>query len=150
MNFKTIKILIFLFLVGFFSNCSIIEETEIIPTLIGKGNLMGSENIAQQNIVISNEVSWLDLIFQMDTYNSYSSGFTETDIDFETYMLVAVFDQIYGNGGHGLEINSIYENDTEIIIDVEKVNPAGDATCVISQPYYIVKIPKSNKTVVFN
>jgi len=145
-----IKVFILVFGLGFFSKCSYIEETEITPILIGMGNLMGSENIAQQNLVVTNATQWQDLITQMDTYNPYSAAFSETNVDFDQYMVVAIFDQLYGNGGHGLEIHSINENDTEIIVDYERLNPAGDATCVITQPFYIVKIPQSNKPIVFN
>lgn len=145
-----IKVFILIFGFGLFSKCSIIEETEITPILIGVGNLMGSENIAQQNLVVTNATQWQDLITQMDTYNPYSAAFSETNVDFDQFRVVAIFDQLYGNGGHGLEIHSIIENDIEIIVDYERLNPAGDATCVITQPFYIVKIPQSNKPVVFN
>lgn len=145
-----IKVFILVFGLGLFSKCSYIEETEITPILIGMGNLMGSENIAQQNLVVTNATQWQDLITQMDTYNPYSAAFSETNVDFDQFRVVAIFDQLYGNGGHGLEIHSINENDTEIIVDYERLNPAGDATCVITQPFYIVKIPQSNKPIVFN
>lgn len=145
-----IKVFILVLALGLFSKCSYIEETKITPILIGVGNLMGSENITQQNLVVTNATQWQDLITQMDTYNPYSAAFSETNVDFDQFRVVAIFDQLYGNGGHGLEIHSIIENDTEIIVDYERLNPAGNATCVITQPFCIVKIPQSNKPVVFN
>ena len=60
------------------------EMTNIESTLIAKGNLYGNgaEGIVEQNVVISNQLTWNALIDQMDSVNNVSDGFTETEINF--------------------------------------------------------------------
>lgn len=65
----------------------------ITPELIGKGTLdgNGSENISQQNIVISTQTQFDNLISDMNTVNNVSDSFTQTTVDFNSFMLIAVF-----------------------------------------------------------
>ncbi len=53
-------------------------------TLIAKENLHGNgaEGISEQNLIISDQTTWNDLITQMNSVNNVSDNFTETDIDF--------------------------------------------------------------------
>ena len=135
-------------------SCSSSNDTPRIdtiePTLIGKGNLLGNgeEGIIEQNIVISDQNVWNNLIAQMNLVNNLSDGFTETNIDFSEYNIIAVFDELKGNGGHGLELN-ITSNSNNIVVDVIKLFPQGNATTIITQPYYIVKIPTSDLQIIF-
>lgn len=115
--------------------------------LIGKGNLSG-DYVAQQNTVITNTTQWNNLLADLDSTNNVSGSFTETNIDFNQYMVIAVFDEVYNNGGHSIDIISVIETSQNIEVDVEKLLP-GNATSVVTQPYHIVKIPKILKPVIF-
>lgn len=119
-------------------------------SLIGQGQLHGNgaENIEKSNVVIENTTSWNDLIEKMNTVNNVSDNFTETDIDFSQYLIIAVFDNIYSNGGHSIDIISIVENEINITVKVDKLM-AGDDTQIITQPFHIVKIPKTEKPIIF-
>lgn len=121
------------------------------PTLIASGTLYGNggENIVQQNSVISNQAAWTALINQMDSVNTISSSFTELNIDFDNYQLLVAFDQIRGTGGYSIEINNITENANTIEASINITSPGPVATMVMTQPFHIVKIPKSTKPVVF-
>lgn len=122
----------------------------ITPSLIGKGNLRGSgfENIPQQNTIILNNVEWDQLKAQMDSFNVVSTNFSETNIDFNNYLIIAVFDQIYGNNGHSIDITNIVEYENNIVVTVENLQ-TGNSQSTITQPYHIVKIPKTTKPIVF-
>lgn len=126
----------------------------ITPILVGKGNLNASEGISQQNTIIDNETIWTNLKNQIDLFyqpfgiNYTEQYFEETTIDFDNFTVITVFDQIYGNGGHSIDITSIIEYETNIVITIENLE-TGNASSVITQPYHIVKIPKISKPIVF-
>ena len=126
------------------------EPRVIDAVLIGKGNLYGNgdENIPRQNVVIYNQADWNLLMQKMDTRNPVSNSFSETNIDFNAFQIIAVFDEIKGNGGHTIDITQIIENEATITVTLQNLNTGG-GTSVMTQPFHIVKIPKSKKPVVF-
>ncbi|MCD1118329.1 protease complex subunit PrcB family protein [Chryseobacterium turcicum] len=126
------------------------SKNQINFQLIGKGNLMGSSYAPPQNTAITNSTQWNNFLNQIDSSNNHpSSTFTETNIDFNQFMVILVVDSVYPNGGHSVDIMTIDENSQNIEVDVEKLLQ-GDVTTVITQPYHIVKIPKILKPVIFN
>ncbi len=134
------------------TSCSKTDEdlNPINFTPIGQKNLYGSgrENIVQQNLIISNSKTWNELMTKMNSVNNNSEGFTETNIDFANFMVIAVFDKVYGNGGHSIDITKITETENKIIVTIDNVLK-GDATLVMTQPYHIVKIKKTDKLIIF-
>ena len=126
------------------------EIGNIESTLIAKGNLFGdgTEGITVQNIVIADQTTWNSLITQMNLINNISDSFTETDIDFSEYTIIAVFDEIKGTGGHSLELDIITNSDN-IIVRITDIHPDGNATTVITQPFHIVKITNSDLPILF-
>lgn len=147
------NILVILFTIILFScneEQNDINTTDIETTLISKGNLYGAgeENIGQQNLIITNQNTWLSLLNQMDSVNNVSDSFSETAVDFSESIVLAVFDEIRGNGGHSLELN-VSSNSENIIVDIIELNPEGNVTTVMTQPYIIVKMPKSNLPIDF-
>jgi hypothetical protein len=129
------------------------DDSEIVSiefTLIAKGDLFGNsaEGIAEQNLIISDEATWNSLITQMNLGNNVSDSFSETDIDFSEYKIIAVFDGIKGNGGHSLELD-IINNSENIIVKITDIAPQGNATTVITQPFHIVKITNSDLPILF-
>lgn len=150
-------ILIILMLFGLMTNCNKTDKglTEntlnlVGHTQIGQGNLYGNgeENIPQQNLVILNSTSWNELIDQMNSVNNVSGSFTEININFSNFIVIAVFDKVYGNGGHSIDITEIIEDETHTFVTVENILN-GNATSIMTQPFHIVKIPKNNKTILF-
>lgn len=119
-------------------------------TQIAQGNLYGAgaENIGKQNLLISDSSSWSELMNKMNTINNVSNSFSETSIDFDDYMIVAVFDDIKSHGGHSIDITRIVENEDSTLITVEN-KLTGNETTVMTQPFHIVKIPKTDKLVTF-
>jgi hypothetical protein len=124
--------------------------TKVESILIAKGNLFGNgtEEISEQNLIVSDQTVWNDLISQMDSANNVSDNFTETDVDFSKYTIIAIFAEIKGNGGHSLELNIITNSDI-IIVNITNLVPQEDCSNVITQPFHIVKIQNSNLPIKF-
>jgi hypothetical protein len=147
-----ISILFITIFIGLMTSCSETDEdlNPINFTAIGQKNLYGSgrENIIQQNLIISDSNTWNELMTKINSVNNNSEGFTETNIDFANFMVIAVFDKVYGNGGHSIDITKITETENKIIVTIDNVLK-GDATLVMTQPYHIVKIKKTDKLIIF-
>ena len=124
------------------------QSQDILPALIGKGELSGDENIIQQNTVVTNQVQWNQLINDMNSINNISNTFTETNVDFNNYIIIVSIDLVRPNTGYSININSIVENENNITIDIQNVNHNGGFSSII-QPYHIVKIPIQNKPIIF-
>ena len=122
----------------------------ITPILVAKGALHGNgaENISQQNIVITNQTQFNDLITSMNTVNNVSSSFTETNIDFNNFRVIAVFSNIKLNGGSTIDITNVVENSDNITVTIQNLLPEGDNP-VMNQPFHIVKIQNTIKPIVF-
>lgn len=119
----------------------------ITPTLIGKGSLMGSENILPQNVVYYNISGWNTILNSIDQFRL--AQFTETtNVDFNNFQLIAVFDNVYPSPTYDVSITNITENENNIVVTVTKTLNPSDAT-IVDQKFHIVKIPKSTKPVVF-
>ena len=116
--------------------------------LIAKGNLTGGEGIFKQNTVITTQTAWEDLITAMDSIKIVSDSFAEINIDFSKYRIVAIFDTIRPNGGWSVDITDITEYADSIVITYTNLD-TGDLSCSATQSYYIIKIPASNKPIVF-
>jgi hypothetical protein len=117
--------------------------------VIGSGNLTSMEEIPPGNNVINNQNDWNILINNMNSINSdTTASFTTTTINFQTHIIIAVFDEIRGNPGWLIEIDSIIENENNIVVDVINLNP-GSIQSSIRQPYQIVRIPITNKPIIF-
>jgi hypothetical protein len=136
-------------LIGF-SGCKTEENTVISYTVIAQNNLYGAgrEGFVRQNIVIRDNAAWQNLINQINAVNNTSETFTETNINFSEYMIVAVFDEVKGNGGWSIDITNIENQENQIVVNLTNLK-TGNAASVITQPYQIVKIPVSNKEIIF-
>jgi hypothetical protein len=117
--------------------------------LIAKGNISGEEEIPEQNSVITTQIAWDSLINAMNLVNNVSNSFTEINIDFSKYQIIAVFDKIRPNIGWTVDITDVTEYADSIVIMYTNLG-IGDSICLMIQPYYIVKIPLSEKPIVFH
>jgi hypothetical protein len=124
------------------------EPVTITPVLIGKGFFSSQENLTPANLVITNQASWSQFLTQINTSYNYSSTFSETAIDFTTYQIIATIDRQRPDTGHSVNIDTVTENENDIIVNFSLQN-SGDGFTAIIQPYHIVKIPRSSKPVIF-
>nr|WP_321232788.1 hypothetical protein [uncultured Psychroserpens sp.] len=142
------KALLFLLAISLLS-CNSEEETEAFPDalfepiLIAQDNLYGNgdEGILQQNLVITDQDSWMNLIAQMDSVNNESSNFSEIDINFSEYIIIAVFDHLRTNGGHVIELDIVTDPAYNVTVNIANTISEGGVNTVMTQPYHIVKVP---------
>lgn len=118
---------------------SVIAQSDTFPD---------DENFPKSNLVIKDAQAWTAFMTKINATNNETGRFTETNIDFTKYQIIAVVDKIYKNGGHSIDITKITEGSNHVIVKVEKLNTGNIAT-VITQPYHIVKIARTSKKVVF-
>jgi len=149
------SIILLVLCVFVFSSCSDSDEDDACQEIsdidfveIGNGTLSGGgkENILASNLVISNETDWQDLMSKMNTVNDVTSRFTETVIDFDQYQIIAVFLNIKGSGWE-VEIETVQEEREGIYVYTKEKE---FASAVMTQPFCIVKIPKTDKEVRFS
>ena len=136
----------------FMLSCSKDSPSEIEPDIIeiAKGILNGggTEGITKSNLVIKDINSWKNIMNQMNSFSNESDKFTETVIDFNRYQIIAVFDKVYNYGGTTIDIISVTENEYNISVKIDNLIKGG-LLPIVTQPYHIVKILKTNKSVVF-
>lgn len=125
------------------------DSSNVTYTEIIKGDFYNGENSnPKANLVIQDQTIWNNVLSKMNLLMPANTIFPDTNINFTKYQVIAVFDQIRNYGGYSIDITKITETRNRIIIKVEQLKPGGIAT-VITQPYHIVKMPKSNKKVIF-
>ena len=114
----------------------------ITPVLIGKG--FTYDTVTPNNLVINNQSDWAAFL---TTMNSVSSTFINANVDFNLYMVIAVVDSQRGSTGYSINIDTIVENEANIIVEYSFL--LGDGFIDMIQPYHIVRVPRINKPVMF-
>ena len=66
-------------------------------------------------------------------------------IDFENFMVIGIFTEIKPNGWE-VQIDEIVENENSIIVSRTEI---AFASRVFTQPFHLVKIPKTDKNILF-
>jgi hypothetical protein len=145
-------------LAGGFSYCAEKEEGEEIPfTRIGKGSCLygkfeDGRVFLKQNRIFCFQDEWERFIIQIgDNNKNETDSFSEIEIDFDNYQVVGVIDDFHRSGSYIFEIKSIIDYSNRIVVTVlAKNNSKGGASPQVeSQPYHIVKMPKSTKRIEF-
>ena len=106
----------------------------------------GAEGIEPGGIVIDSQADWDELTTKM---NSINSTIDEKSVDFNRMRVLAYFDEIRGSGGYTVEFTSVSRIGQTTQVRTKKTAPTGDAIEIMTQPYSIVVIEKSDNTVVF-
>lgn len=126
------------------------KSSNVTYSEILKGDIYnGKDSNSKANLVIKDEKSWNDVLSKMNLILPANVIFPDTNVDFTKYQVIAVFDQMRNYGGYSIDITKITETRNRIIVKVEQLKPGGIAA-VITQPYHIIKMPKSDKKIVFD
>lgn len=128
------------------------EPNNLEQSLIGTGSLYGNgeEGIHKGNFIIEKEYAWNDLLAKINLTNNESQNFSETEIDFNKFIVLAVFDEVLSSGGHSIQIEELTETNDAIEALVSRSSPTGGISAtVMTQPFYISKIEKPNRNIVF-
>ncbi len=68
------------------------------------------------------------------------------NIDFSKFDVVVCVDSLRTQGGYDIAINSIIENEQNIVVTVQNV-VNGNASLIPTRPFIIAEIPKTNKPI---
>lgn len=116
------------------------------PQEIAQGWLSYNEVFSNENIVITSSSQWEELLSEMESVNEgITNTFTETDIDFNSYEVLASFQ--VKNSTTTVDITAVTENENNITVTVKNLQQG--LTQDVAVPFHIVKIQKSDKPVVF-
>jgi len=133
-----------------FSNCFIFKkhgERELKFETFKKGFYSGIREKGE--FIIKNKEDFLKL------WKNLSANFIPPpeppEINFEKFMLIAVFMGNKSTGGFNIQIERIIEKNEEISVYVKEESPGKNCivTMAFTQPYHIVKLEKKNKKIKF-
>ncbi|MRX69210.1 PrcB C-terminal [Flavobacterium resistens] len=146
------QIILFLTLALTLASCSNNddERSDVAFTTIYQRDTYGAYpgTIPKSNLVITSQTDWNALLEKLNIITQALYISPDTNIDFSKYQVIAVFDEVRKSGGYSIDITKISQSNSQIIVKVEQLNK-GNLTSIITQPFHIVKIAKSNKKVVF-
>ena len=126
-------------------NDSNYQSTKIIFTEIGLGFTELNDNLAQ-NLIIATETEWNILLDNLPS--EFVDNFNEININFNEFIIIALITENQPNTGYSVSINEIIENKNSINVFSE-IHYVGSGYAAIVQPFHIVKIPSTNKEIVF-
>ena len=121
-------------------NSSISKHTKLLS---GSHN-----NITKEDNLIIRSQAELEKIYT--TINkTRRPGYSVPKIDFSKEIVIALFMGSKTSGGYSIKIDHIDFKPEETLVNIIKSKPSGMATSVMTQPFYIAKIPKMAKKIVF-
>ncbi|MCL2132447.1 MAG: protease complex subunit PrcB family protein, partial [Lentimicrobiaceae bacterium] len=118
------------------------------PTLVAKGDKFRGDcpnGVFLQ--VITTPAEWDTLLSTIPAY-SIVADFVETTIDFTAYQVIVVIDEQRYSGGWTIDITDVTEYANSIVVTYTNLMN-GNLASVITRPFHIVKIPVSNKQIIF-
>lgn len=167
------KLILITFLSLFLFNCNsddapsnvdpnVFPQDMIISTIIQQDVLYGLyfENFSNQKFLIEDVATWNMFKTTLNEDSGFTSGegesftdvyFSETEIDFSQFQVVAIFDIIRTNPGtntSGVFVTSVQEFEEEIKVNY-KIVYVQTFSLLSWQGYRVIKMPKSDKEIVF-
>lgn len=126
----------------------VFTESNISMNKTATGYLTGNgeEKINEGGMVINSQSDWDALVGKM---NSVNDAIDVQSIDFNRLTVLAYFDQIRGSGGYSVDIPELMTEGNKLVATVRKTAPTGDQIEIMTQPFVIVTILKTDKSVVF-
>lgn len=134
-----------------FANCDNADSQngDVEYSVILQGDRFnGNYDNLKENLVIKDQQTWTSLIGKMAVFSDTNYYFPDAIIDFKKYQVIVVIDQVRNYGGYSIDITKITQNNNRIFVTVEQLKPGG-INAVVTQPFQMVKMRKSNKEVVF-
>lgn len=119
-----------------------LSGNELLFETIIKGVISSQKDA--KNFVIKSQSEWMPALQKTDAE-------LPALIDFDKDMAIAVFQGEKTSGGYNIEISKIIENNNDIEVLIKETSPGADCItpAVITSPYQIVKLQKSEKEVVY-
>ena len=145
------KLVYFCFALLMFSCNSAKNEQNMTPTLIAEGNLYGNENegLVENNMALKNQTEWTEVATKMNKVNATIKEEQINNVDFDKQMVIVLIDQQRTKGGHSIKILDIENREESVVVKIQKSQTEGMATMVMTQPFYVATIPKTDKEIEF-
>lgn len=124
-----------------------VQPTPVAFTTIAKG--YQSDVTESDSVVINDEATW-DTIW--DSLTAYLlEPEPAPEVDFNKYILLAHFMGQKPTSGYEVEFTEVLEGATDISAMVKEISPAPECMLaqVITSPYHVIQIPKTEKDVQF-
>jgi hypothetical protein len=153
MSLKNIIYLtVFSLVIGSFISCKCAAPTPTEKSM-KLANFIEISKGAHSNI----EESKYMIINDKKTYNEVFLKINQTrvpkidiqNIDFENNQIIALFMGMKSSGGYAIAIDHILCKTDELTVYIKENKPNGPATSVLTQPYFIAQIPKTDKKINF-
>jgi len=123
-------------------------ETEIIM----KSILPSLYGLTEFNHVIKKPNELDDILSEAEFNEFIKNGILTyiTDVDFEQYQLLAVFNEFTMGDGSTIDVISVTENEDNIVVILDNIYGKEFQFLDIAFPIEIIKMPKIDKPVVFD
>ncbi len=105
-----------------------------------------NENEAKQILVQNKET--LERIYNQINLTQFP-GAKIPEIDFEKESILVLYMGVKSTGGYRIFIDNVVASSTEIRVFYKETAPKGMATSVLTQPFYIASIAKTNLPIHF-
>ena len=105
-------------------------------------------NIQKKDFLIIKDDKALNTIFAKIN-STRMPGVPIPKINFDEEMVLGLFMGSKTSGGYTIKIDHIEQNPNEMIVFYSEQHPTGMATSVMTQPCYLAKIAKTDKTIRF-
>jgi len=145
---------VLLMLAGLMTSCD--ERESCIPFItIAQGD---NSPICQQNTVIRTQKEWEEFIMPFTSPISLANPFSETEVDFSTYTVIAVVDEVRPVVQWGMRITCIQEyigvsaeDFGRTVVYVTVFSPRDGITSpMLVQNWHVIKMPISKKSIEFD
>jgi len=143
-SFFTSSAIVLLFAVSF-SSCKKAEKCDPFILIVGSdsGGCFGGK----QEKIITSQKEWENFIMPLP--KSEIDRFRETEIDFYQYQIIAVIDNVRPDTGWSMYVSCVTEYSSIIVVTVIIRRSCGKVHYVEIHPYYILKIPVTEKSIEF-
>lgn len=146
---------LFLLITQLFFSCTVTkpaeqlvtERTPVNFTVLKKGILYGggSEEIEEGVAVVRSFEELQSILAKVNSANQTVDEGLVSDIHFfDENMLIFVFDKLRGTGGFTMSVQGIYQSKEHLVLELVKSAPDGPATTVMTQPFQIIELQKSD------
>jgi hypothetical protein len=149
---KIYFVLLLLFAFKFYGSSGCERAIENLPgkisyTTISKGDQAGIQE--RQQKVIRSKQEYDQMMIQLGSV--YTPPPVYPDVDFNRYMVIAVFMGMERSGGFETRVEEVAETVSDVQVIVRDISPGINCMVldVITYPYHIIRIRKINKPVKF-
>lgn len=106
-----------------------------------------TEDFSQEIKIVRSEI---ELVALLEKMNRDNETVEKPSVNFQNTMLLFCFDRVRGTSGHSIEVKLINETEAQISVHLKHTGPKDMAAEVITQPFTIISIDKTDKKVQMN